>query len=97
MATAKQIEAARKALADGHGIGAAIDAAELAVWQPIETIPRDGTKILGTDGHDWAAISFYWYDADEDKIYYSLHHGDYVSSPPEFTHWRPLPAPPKKG
>lgn len=65
-------------------------------WQPIETAPKDGTKILGAwpqlRKHKWWTIQpifFYcgnWihgWDEDEDL---ALHP----------THWMPLPEPPKK-
>ena len=63
-------------------------------WQPIETAPRDGTKILAWDGQDVKIArtkescsnppSKFWVYTDEELTYY-----DY--SP---THWQPLPSPP---
>ena len=88
MATAKQIEAARKALADGHGIGAAIDAAELAVWQPIETAPKN-IRILVTDGKHIAVSRF--------PFNYYIIINEMLDSFGTLTGWRPLPAPPKNG
>jgi len=68
-------------------------------WQPIETAPRDGTKILVsgvvkkqaiTRHVLWDADSAYrahpWQSAEHDWKHYD------TSS---FTHWQPLPEPPK--
>ena len=83
----------------------AIDAARAAVgnppasaWQPIETAPRDGTRLLTWDGEDmqlaWVKRDFsdpewdkhlnFWVYTDEELTYY-----DYQP-----THWQPLPSPP---
>ena len=64
-------------------------------WQPIETAPKDGTKILGAwpqlRKHKWWTIQpvffhcgdwIHGWDEDEDL---ALHP----------THWMPLPEPPK--
>lgn len=32
-------------------------------WQPIETAPKDGTKIVGYIP-DWGVVAPVWYDAD---------------------------------
>lgn len=89
MATKAQIEAAKKALEAGQGIGAAIDAAEAAAWEKIDNLREDDGKVLGTDGENWAAVSLY------ESYGLCFHHGDYVSDAPKFTHYRPLPKPPK--
>jgi len=54
--------------------------AQQAKWQPIETAPRDGTEILV-----WAPGSGRWlikFDGEE-------------PAGRAFTHWQPLPEPPK--
>ena len=91
MASKAQIEAAKKALEAGQGIGAAIDAAEAEAWQPIDTAPKSGTSILVYDGNGIFICSWYddkW-DVDHDVGGWEYQEG--INA----THWRPLPAPPK--
>ena len=63
-------------------------------WQPIETAPKDGTKILAwfADG-DYSII--YW-GAYDDSWVQSLPGlgSDSGYSPDTFSHWMPLPLPP---
>jgi hypothetical protein len=78
-------------------------------WQPIETAPKDGTKILGYDPtgiNDPTFAVIYWYE--HESYSYSetsnglfereTHKCDFWSgadySPFRATHWRPLPAAP---
>ncbi|WP_424441089.1 DUF551 domain-containing protein [Parvibaculum sp.] len=60
-------------------------------WQPIETAPKDGTKILLTGPHDangrYMEVCGYW--KDRFPVTWMDGHG-------EPTHWMPLPAPPEK-
>ena len=60
-------------------------------WQPLETAPKDDTKILGyrasAFGPLYAVISWYepggwWMD-------------DQICTKDYFSHWMPLPEPPK--
>ena len=78
-----------------HGDMEYIRADLVSQWQPIETAPKDGTKILGAwpqlRKHKWWTIQpiFFYYGAwihgwDEDE--------DLALHP---THWMPLPEPPK--
>lgn len=74
-------------------LDAAREAAELArrvEWQPIETAPRDGMKILGFDPH-WrdpiCVIS--WSEWGEWHDWSGVH--TFRSA----THWCPLPDPPR--
>jgi hypothetical protein len=63
-------------------------------WRPIETAPKDETKILGWDPIGEACIPIEWHDADGD-----CGPGFYVcwtgSPNGDCTHWMPLPEPPK--
>lgn len=65
-------------------------------WQPIETAPKDGTKILGYDDGDILVMVF---ETDQDGAggwYIELSERAYTDVP-EWTptHWMPLPEPPK--
>ncbi len=64
---------------------AALEAAERAAWQPIETAPKDGSRIL------LRAMSQHvgWWEDEND--WWATGLDSYVRNP---THWRPLPAPP---
>lgn len=66
---------------------------EMTEWQPIETAPKDGSKILA-----WFA------DGDYSIIYWGAYDGSWVQSlpglgsdsgysPDTFIHWMPLPEP----
>jgi hypothetical protein len=72
-------------------------------WQPIDTAPKDGTRILA-----------YWADSDEHTIIEWFEYNEINISgtwcqrqsglgsdcgyeDAAFSHWCPLPAPPKKG
>jgi len=59
-------------------------------WQPIETAPKDGTRILGFNENLEVYIPniYFW---DDKWITYFF---DEYST--ELTHWMPLPKPPKK-
>lgn len=60
-------------------------------WQPIETAPRDGRKILGYDGGftivNWDNCFELW-EVEPTAEY----ENDLIRYP---THWMPLPEPPK--
>lgn len=63
---------------------AAIAAYEAALWEPIETAPRDGQLILAKHKTISRARMLYanpeWVETEANRLY---------------THWRPLPAPPE--
>ena len=74
----------------------------MSEWQPIETAPKDGTKILVWTHHDVCEISE-WFQATGYK-YKEVGRGLYAksivvanegwsSNTP--THWQPLPDPPE--
>lgn len=59
----------------------------MSEWQPIETVPKDGTPV-----DIWhpsvGRIVGVWYDSDDGWPQLP----DYIAR--EMTHWMPLPAPP---
>ena len=71
-------------------------------WQPIETAPRDGSRILamirwswsdGTDGEAQDVI--YWYAGGKFWVCGTpMNYVQGLDEGVEPTHWRPLPAPP---
>ncbi len=73
-------------------------------WQPIETAPRDGSKvILGHPEHK--AVIGVWHQGysweslfpDGNPVFYwAKDHEDTSGFDFEPTHWMPLPDPPKK-
>lgn len=60
----------------------------MSEWQPIETAPKDGTKIIGL--LKWEDVSMIWWTRDEWE-------GDYwdndQGNEPEPTHWMPYNPP----
>lgn len=58
-------------------------------WQPIETAPTDGTRILGSDGYTIEVIfnarGTGWFNQSAELSLWKVF-------PP--THWQPLPPPP---
>ena len=79
-----------------------------SIWQPIETAPKDGTKILIYNGE--VRISYWhlqgyvgshgyrdgWYKDyidDSDRVFYDYPNRSWPSEVP--THWMPLPEEPK--
>jgi hypothetical protein len=71
-----------------HSLHQAADALEAKQWQPIETAPKDGTRILlftkmyGPSTGHWDAFNGSW-------VLHSV-----LNSEAEITHWQPLPTPP---
>jgi hypothetical protein len=63
-------------------------------WQPIETAPRDGRRVLlcrAKHPEPWSAHTGYWHKSRE--IWSPM--GMYPERNPNPTHWMPLPEPPK--
>lgn len=81
--------------AHADAILAALHAAWFVVeqgWQPIETAPRDGTRLLcyapATEGRAAVVRNDYWWVRER---------GFALMRPTQpYTHWRPLPQPPKE-
>lgn len=66
-------------------------------WQPIETAPKDGTRVLVAEEDDNESIGVaYWFCGSEDQDagwYSSACVDDVTMFYP--THWIPLPQPPQ--
>jgi uncharacterized protein YaeQ len=66
------------------------------MWQPIETAPKDGEKILAWLVTSCGSIGFvdtlYWCSDDEPERWLNTHADEVYSTP---THWMPLPEPPQ--
>ena len=70
----------------------------MSEWQPIETAPKDGTRVLiaWNNGCDKGVVSAYWepgYFGNIGWTEFQLR-SDYWG-PDTPTHWMPLPKPPK--
>lgn len=66
--------------------------AEAMEWQPVETAPKDGTRILASDP-EWNAgvvVVARWWDG-------AFHVGDLPGDEIYPRHWMPLPPPPGTG
>jgi hypothetical protein len=64
-------------------------------WQPIETAPKDGTRVLvfeATYGMAVAAWDSYWQWVERGADYATEVWGNGTIEP---THWMPLPQPPE--
>ncbi len=78
-------------------------------WQPIETAPKDGTRVLAVDGDGVISTAVYLQDWSESMVFIRAERdGDVFKKKVEevgywhmdaddacgATHWMPLPAPP---
>ena len=75
----------------------AVDAPE---WQPIETAPKDGTRVLIAFQSigQWVILSAYWNTREDvwtDDAVVSFGYEETAEYEP--THWMPLPKPPEVG
>lgn len=75
----------------------------VVAWQPIETAPKDGTKILVFTIHgdielsEWYGMPSIQFEEVEDGLYRKIVGEGYAgwnSNQP--THWQPLPPPPNE-
>jgi hypothetical protein len=73
-----------------------------AVWQPIETAPKDGTPVIIAERTDlsngstnWyidTAVNYYETDIRSKDVWFEREGSEVVCDEP--THWQPLPTPP---
>ena len=64
----------------------------MSEWQPIETAPRDGTRVMLIDTFDqWHYIGRWNADLGDQGFWEDM--SEYALP----THWMPLPAAPKEG
>lgn len=81
-----------QALFEAHKAGRA-EMKEEANWQPIETAPKDGTRIdVWRRGERLTDV--FWSDEEEWWSYMGDTYPIPLAASPAPTHWRPLPAPP---
>jgi ADP-ribosylglycohydrolase len=66
-------------------------------WQPIETVPKDGTEILLTNARvqDWTHVA-YWDDERDSLWAWARADASTFWHRDMFTHWMPLPEPPNQ-
>lgn len=77
---------------------AALTAALAAMWQPIETAPKDGTRIIAV-GWDWGIV---WNERHVTTVIWRQDREEWCETDDSeddsacayLTHWMPLPAPP---
>jgi len=70
----------------------------MSEWQPIETAPKDGTRvILWLKDECFPALAAWimFCPDDEEPGWYVFEMGQYGDDFNEITHWMPLPEPPK--
>lgn len=63
-------------------------------WKPIETAPKDGTRILGWDGRDMAVVCWDEELAHTEAPSLWAHCNRFATDALAATHWMPLPDPP---
>lgn len=66
-------------------------------WQSIDTAPKDGTFVLLTDSRvtDWTLVAAWSDGSSLDRGWQTQDGLGYLTE--TFTHWKPLPTPPKEG
>ena len=70
------------------------DALRRSEWRPIESVPKEYVYVLLSSGGDQSPVIGFFseYDYDGKPIFDD---GDFRSCMTGFTHWMPLPEPPK--
>lgn len=82
-------EAAHALGTDYQGLYVRDGTAIVAEWQPIETAPKDGTRVLIADEDVWMAVARFW----PCNMFWieDAASGMKLNQP---SHWMPIPAPP---
>lgn len=76
-----------------HGAGSS-PSPLFGVWQPIASVPKDGTWILATCGGIYVPSVCYW---NKEAEMWENDEGDQIAEREwKLSHWMPLPAPPNK-
>ena len=70
-------------------VSVALEAAERARWQPIETAPKDATCVLLYDGDGTDPTVCFWHAIQGWTVRWD--HEPFEAP----THWQPLPSPPE--
>lgn len=67
----------------------------MSEWKPIETAPKDGTRVLlGRADEGWTTVGSF--DDERDEWWESNTNWDDFNGAPIYpTHWQPLPEPPQ--
>lgn len=64
-------------------------------WQPIETAPKDGTRLDLWSENGWRYPNAAWDWVGDGMGWTDAHHHGSIEEGGPFTHWMPLPEPPK--
>lgn len=65
-------------------------------WLPIETVPMDGTLVLGINKESkYSIVEWYEYLGSKQFVTSFGSYEDLEDLAEDFTHWMPLPAAPK--
>jgi len=89
--TATEINAGSIQVAVREAIAAAPELPDDELWQPIETMPKDGTFFLACNKDDYSCIELLMY---KDEILFNLNSLNETDLR-HWTHWMPQPEPPK--
>lgn len=64
----------------------------MSAWQPIETAPKDGTRIMAYIARIEHTLIIYWEPDTDSEPHWSDEEGFEWT---DLTHWMPLPDPPR--
>jgi hypothetical protein len=63
-------------------------------WQVIETMPKDGTVVLGYYLPTNFVVAIWVFPSEKNKIYWGIDDEYFCLDSSKFSHWMPLPKPP---